>query len=280
MIALATYRDEPGLAIVDSLLIEPFRKAQIEWAAHPWDEPRVPWSTFDLVIVRTTWDYYRRPAEFRAWIDARDADGTRLWNPPEVLRWNMHKAYLRDIAAMGIDVVQTEWLSDAVSLQELLRERGWERAVVKPAVSAAAFQTRAVTGTDDDQAFFEGLVANGEVMVQPFLQEIVDEGEWSLVFFNSEFSHALVKSPATGDFRVQERHGGATRPATPPADLIAQTEKIVEATPLATLYARVDGVRSKTGFKLIELEVLEPALYFEEGPGSAERFIDAIAKRL
>jgi glutathione synthase/RimK-type ligase-like ATP-grasp enzyme len=245
----------------------------------PWDDPEADWPAYDAVVLRTPWDYFRRPQEFLAWIDAREADGTNLWNPAGVCRWNADKRYLEELREAGIAVVPTAWIprGSAAHPMDLMREHGWGRAVVKPGVSGGAYQTSVV----DLKAGGELLVDPGaEVMVQPFLPEIEAEGEWSLMFFDGAYSHAALKRPARGEFRVQEKHGGTVDAVTAPPGLIRGAQRVLAQVKPDLLYARVDGVRRGSELILMELEVLEPALFFGQDPASPAKFVAALVERL
>lgn len=276
-IAFVTCEAMPAPERRDALAAEALRARGHAVDAVPWSDPAAGWRAYDAVVVRTTWDYWLRAEAFAAWIDAREAEGARLWNPPAVLRWNLDKRYLRELAAAGIPVLETEWVADdRETLAALLARRGWDEAVVKPAVSAGAWKTFPVTADDAAarEADFREVAALG-AMVQPFAPAIRGEGEWSFLFFRGAFSHAVLKRPAAGDFRVQEQHGGRTVLATPPDDLVAQAARVLEAAPGPTLYARVDGVVEDGRLVLMELEALEPSLFLEFA-GAAGRFADAI----
>jgi len=283
-VGLVTCAQFPDLTPDDRLLAKSLRDRGIDARPVQWDSEG-GWDAFDALAIRSTWDYFERPDEFAAWLDERAATGPPLWNPPAVLRWNMQKGYLRDLAAAGIPTVETHWVergSDA-ELAQVLAERGWDHAVVKPAISGGAWKTAPVRRADlaEHDAMLRDLIAGHDVMVQPFLTQIVDEGEWSVIFFGGTYSSTLLKRPASGDYRVQERHGGTTEAiAEPPAGLVEQAAAVLPHAPGDLLYARVDGVRDGDEFVLIELEVLEPYLFFGITPGSADRYAEALAARI
>lgn len=292
-LALVTCRRIPDLTPDDRLLLEPLAAAGIRPHPVAWDDPRADWTAFDAVLVRSPWDYHIRPVAFRSWIERCDASGVRLWNPAAVLRWNMHKRYLRDLARDGIPIVPTVWLDRAepASLEAILEREGWSRAVVKPAISAGARRTRLVSipQARSAQPLLLAMLGRGEVLVQPFLEQLVTEGEWSLVFLGGAFSHAVLKRPAEGDFRVQERFGGVAARAEAQPSLVWQAAAVLQALedlwkPVGTsgdlLYARVDGVRDGERLLLVELEVLEPSLFLSLDPAAPERLTGAIAARL
>ena len=247
-IALVTWSGLPELAADDRLLLE-----HLPARAVAWDDEAVDWNAFDAIVLRSTWDYHKRIDEFRAWIDRLDASGARLWNPPALLRWNTHKRYLIDLAARGVNVVPT-----------ILVPSG-SRFVTKPAVSATAYRTNVVENAEPS-----------DLLLQPFIDEVVSGGEWSLIFFAGAFSHAVIKRTRTGDFRVQSDFGGSFERAQPDASLIADAQDVLHAVEEPWLYARVDGVVRDGRLLLMELEMTEPSLFLDAA--AAARFADAIAK--
>jgi glutathione synthase/RimK-type ligase-like ATP-grasp enzyme len=242
----------------------------------------VDWRRFALVVIRSTWDYHLEPERYVAWLRRCAADRVNLWNPAATVLENMDKRYLADLAAAGVGVVAMELLERArpQSLRALLERHGWSLAVVKPAVSASAFGTwrTSIERADVDQARLDREVAERSLIVQPFVDEIVTHGEWSLVFFGGEYSHAVLKRPAEGDFRVQEELGGHAVACEPPSTLIEQARTILARVPSTLLYARVDGVERNRRFVLMEVEINEPFLYLGSSSGAAVRFADAIVR--
>lgn len=271
--ALVTWSGLPQLAADDRLLAAELERRGIAAEAKVWNEPGVAWDSYDAVILRSTWDYHKRVGEFVGWIDELRARRVRLWNPAEVVRGNVHKRYLIDLARRGFDVVPTELIARGsdVRLQDVLEARGWRRAVVKPAVSATAFRTF-VVGVEDDTPFAD-LLAEGDVLVQPFIDEVATDGEWSLVFFGGEYSHAVVKRPREGDFRVQNDFGGSFARREAPTAMIEQARALLDAIGQPLLYARVDGVDRGDRFVLMELELTEPSLFLDAE--AAARLADA-----
>ena len=282
-VALATSRDVPDLTADDRRLAAALRRRGARAEAAVWDDAAVDWPRFDRVVIRSCWDYHLAPERFLAWVAAREADGTSLWNPPALLRGNVHKSYLERLAADGAAVVPTRWLrrGAAAALADVLAAEGWSEAVVKPAVSASAFRTFVVGrgAARQRQRDLDALLAERDVLVQPLVAEVVSGGEWSLVFLPDGFSHAVLKRPRAGDFRVQSEFGASTAAAPPPPALLRDAEAIVARLPAPWLYARVDGVESGGGLLLMELELIEPALFFGECPAAAERMARAILTR-
>jgi glutathione synthase/RimK-type ligase-like ATP-grasp enzyme len=247
-----------------------------------WDDPAVSWSRFTSAVIRSTWDYHLEPERYAAWLRQCAADSVNLWNPAATVLENMDKRYLIDLANAGVEVVAMKYLERGrpQCLRSILERRGWRHAVVKPAVSASAFGTwrTSLEGADVDQARLDRDVAGRCVLVQPFVDEVVTQGEWSLIFFGGEYSHAVLKRPAEGDFRVQEELGGHAVASEPPSAVIEQARTILARVPAPLLYARVDGIERDGRFVLMEVEINEPFLYIASAHGAAERFADAIVR--
>jgi glutathione synthase/RimK-type ligase-like ATP-grasp enzyme len=280
-VAFVTCRQLPDIHDDDGLAADVLRDRGIPVVSAVWDEPAADWRRYRCVVIRSTWDYHHHQDRYAAWLRRCADDGVRLWNPPATVLANMNKRYLSDLEQRGVDVVPTEYLDvgHGQSLRGLLERRGWDQAVVKPAVSASAYRTwRTTTATADrDQAAFEEDSARHEVLVQPHVDEIATRGEWSLVFFAGQYSHATIKRPAAGDFRVQEELGGHSAPAEPPDHVIESARHILSLSPSPLLYARVDGIERGQRFMLMELEINEPYLFLGSSPGAAVRFANAIA---
>ena len=278
-IALLTSSKYPRLTDDDRLLLAPLAERGIVTEPVVWDDPSVVWSSFDAIVIRSCWDYHLKIERFLSWTREIEAAGVPVFNPAAMVRWNTDKGYLRDLEAKGIPIVPTVWGEGQLSLKEKLRELGWNKAVVKPRVSATAYRTHVVTQDDADsaQALFEDLRRGPGVMVQKFMDKVPSEGEWSLIFFGGKFSHAVIKQPTPGDFRVQSDFGGTSQLAEPPLHVLASAAESLRAVE-PTLYARVDGVVDEGEFRLMELELIEPALFLSSQPEAPRRFADAIVQ--
>lgn len=285
-VAFATCRLQPGLYAEEAELLRAAPRHGFEAVAAVWDDPAVAWAAFDLVVVRSTWDYFERPAAFRAWLDELEASGARVENPVPLLRWNLDKRYLEDLAAFGVKVVPTRFLDGveggdpAACIESLLQAEGWADAVLKPAVSAGAFRTVRLSPGDTAAAAatLTQITAEGPALLQPFVPEIVDDGEWSVFLFGGEPSHAVIKQAAAGDYRVQSMYGGTARAVEPDAALLEAARAVERALPLPPLYLRVDGVRRGGEFLLMEAEAIEPYLFLGTVPEAAERYLAAVAR--
>jgi glutathione synthase/RimK-type ligase-like ATP-grasp enzyme len=285
-LAFATSDSWPQLTADDRLAVAPLRDRGIGVSPAVWSDPGVDWSSFDAIVVRSTWDYHKRIEEFRAWIDGVEGMGSRVWNPCPLLRWNADKRYLLDLASRGIPIVPTSIVpaSSTTALREVMDQRGWDDVVIKPTVSATAYGMRRLRRREVVRAaenasgsVVDERTATGDVLVQPFLDEIATAGEWSLMFFGGGFSHSVRKRPMRGDFRVQTEYGGSSIAEPAPSAVITAAEAALAAVTEPWLYARVDGVETADGFLLMELEMLEPLLFLDLDPRAPERFAEAIA---
>jgi glutathione synthase/RimK-type ligase-like ATP-grasp enzyme len=281
-LALVTCAAYPNFYADEDALVPLFARLGVTARAVVWSDPSVPWASFDRVAFRSTWDYFQRLDEFLAWLERMEQLRVPLVNSPSLVRWNLDKRYLAWLAARDVAIAPTEFVAAETrcDLAALLRARGWTRAVVKPAVSGGAYRTHRVS-LDEAAALqpeVDAILHGGALLVQPFLDEIVDEGEWSLLFLNNELSHAVLKKPAQGEFRVQPQFGGGFLPATPPAEMVAAATAVLRALPEPALYARIDGVRRGGEFLLMEAELIEPYLYAPGAPGALERYARAVAE--
>ncbi len=277
-VLLATHRGSPGLTPSDRLLAVALEARGARVASRPWDsiDPADP--SVSTVCIRSTWDYHLRAEAFRAWVSAFGGRPGRLWNPPETVLWNLDKDYLRSLERLGVALPKTLWLhpGEPPDLPALFRATGWRHAVLKPRVSASAHGTILVTPESslsaEDAAH---LLATGALM-QEFIAEIRTRGEVSLMFFGGEYSHAVCKEVAAGEFRVQPHLGGGSRLIDASPQLRAFGERVLATVPYSWVYARVDVVVAERGPVLMELELVEPELFFHLIPERA----DHLAHRL
>ena len=236
-----------------------------------WSDPGVDWASFDLVVPNSTWDYHEREAEFRAWL-RNVAKVSRLRNPLELIEWNLDKRYLRELQGQGVRIIPTVWAEPAggAAAAEEAESRGWEELIIKPVVDLGARNLVRVA-----PAAAADMLArySGPTMIQPFLPTLASDGELSMVYLGGQLSHTLRKLPARGDFRIQPEYGGVHEAAEASAAAREVAERAIAAAGAeGALYARVDLVTLADGSPaLIELELIEPALYLDVDPPSAER---------
>lgn len=277
MIVLATSAEDPAITASDGLYADALRRRGHEVVGAPWDGPLAAFDGAAAVVIRSTWGYYRAPEAFRDWTEAM-ASATRLFNPVGLVRWNLRKDYVDKLSAAGIRVPLTRIVAlEAAAIERVFAETGWTRAVVKPATGASGHAVELVAR----EAIADALprLAGDAVLVQEFLPEIA-EGEISLVYFDGVFSHAIRKRPPAGEFRVNSRFGATRAAETPSPRVIAQGAAALRPLPELPLYARVDGVVRGDTLIVIEVEVLEPALFLDFAPAAAEHFAEATLRRL
>lgn len=280
-VALITYVEYPHLAPDDRLLLDALRERGLDAQPAIWDDPEVDWSRLRMCVVRSTWDYHVRYDEFLPWAE-RVAAVSQLWNPLAALRWNTHKSYLRDLSQRGVPVVPTTWMEAGSSahLQTLLNLRGWERAVLKPAVSASAYSTMIVDrdSINAAQELANTLLPVRDLMLQPFMQSVDTHGERSLVFIDGELTHAI-RRPSV--LRDGEYAADKYRLVDPTEDEVQLGREALWATGFSTLYARVDVVRDDDDkLRLMELELVEPTLWLGHSHAALDRFVEGIVRRL
>ena len=282
-VALVTYAELPDLNPDDHPLRATLTARGARAHAVRWDDAAVDWAGFDVVVLRSCWDYHRRTTEFRDWLAARERAGTRLWNPAAVVRWNLDKSYLRDLRSAGVAVPDTLWIEpgSAPDLARVVRSQPWERAVVKPRISLSAHDTWITdrSGAAGDQERFARLVRERGVLVQEFVPEITAAGELSLVFVDGRFSHAMCKRAGPDDFRVQHQYGGRAEPVAASARARREAEQALAVVPGPWLYARVDGVERDGRLIVMELEVIEPELFLVWSSEADQRLAEAILAR-
>ncbi len=283
-LALATSSKYPQLTEDDRLLLAPLAARGVQGEPAVWNNSAYDWSACAAVVIRSCWDYHLQPEKFLAWIQQLESANIPIFNSAPLLRWNANKYYLRDLDVKGIPIVPTFWPEEntgSVTLSEKLNHLGWRQAVLKPRISATAHRTQLVTRENAGaaQGLFDELHRGPGAMLQKFMASITVEGEWSLIFFAGKFSHAVIKQPKSGDFRVQNDFGGTSRLADPPAHVLASAIRAVEAVD-ATVYARVDGVVDCGRFLLMELELIEPMLFLADHPEAPARFAAAISTAL
>ncbi len=275
---------EPGDYVIDDERVyEPLSDLGWQIEAVPWNRPDVAWEDFDLVVIRSSWDYTQDLDGFVAVLTDIDRR-TRLENGLPLVRWNLYKTYLRELEAAGVPTVPTVWRERLRpgDLQGLFDTIDSEEVVIKPVVGAnaeGAYRLDA-EGVRQRASEVEAYYADRALQAQPLACAVLDEGEYSLFYFNGEHSHTILKTPKSKDFRVQEEHGGIIRAVSGDAALRVAGQATLDALEAPPLYLRADFVRSNDGgsYWLMELELVEPSLYLRmdpEAPGNFARAIDA-----
>lgn len=268
----------------DRLLFEPMRN--LGWAAEEisWKNKKIIWSNYDAVIVRSTWDYQDSPKDFINVLEKINKS-THLENDFDLMKWNMNKRYLFDLEQNGVKIVDTIWEKsfDPKTAVEYFKRFNTDEIIIKPNISANADNTFRLTRERlvSNLSKLEQVFSKREFMVQPFLKSIIEEGEYSLFFFDGKISHAVLKKPKENDFRVQEEHGGDIQPINAPQNIISVAESIIRKLSTIPLYGRVDLVRTpRNDFALMELELIEPSLYLNKDNQAPQRFALAFAEKM
>ncbi len=289
-VALVTARAARGLDDDETPLRLALQNAGCSVQVAEWDDPGVDWAGFDVVLLRSAWDYAERISEFIAWVE-RTSRRTCLLNPPSIVRWNTDKHYLAQLARGGVAIVPSTFVEPgddpARAVERFLEMHSQVELVVKPAVGAGSRDAERHLRTDPGAAIAHArrlLDDRRSVLLQPYLQRVDRDGETALMFFEGRFSHAIRKGPllppggaaTTGLFAAETI---TTR--VPGDDEMRLAERIVAAIPFDTpLYARIDLIRDDQGAPcLLELELTEPSLFFAHAAGSAERFAAAVLRR-
>lgn len=283
--------DDPDLVPLHEALLAAGHDTELA----SWRDPGVDWGSYELAVIRCPWDYMDRAAEFTAWLD-RVAEATTLWNPPELIRWNLDKNYLLELEAMGAPIVPTLVSSDMDGVREAIAavvESGFADLVVKPTVSAGSKDTGLfAVGDPVAVELAEHILAKGkQVIVQPAIPGVAEVGETALMFFDGELSHAFTKGPllAHGGGLL---HGGEyveeLALTTPTLDEIDVAHEVIEAIRRVApglngeppLYGRIDLVATDEGPLLLEAELFEPSYNVWLAEGLSDRFVRAVERRL
>jgi len=284
-IALVTYLDKGAydsatVESEDDKLLNFLKEKGLNIEKVIWNDRDINWEDYSLAILKSPWDYFDLIEEFYHWLDHLEAKKVKLLNPIDVVRWNANKQYLREIEAAGLKITPGFFIQnqESVNLEFFFEKFNTSKLIVKPCVSGGAKNTFKVTAENVEEVNqkLNLLIQDEDFIIQPFLPEILESGEWSFIFFNGVYSHSLIKKAKPGDFRVQPAHGGSVHPQKPSAELIATAEQYVKLFAKDCLYARVDGTFVNREFLLMELELIEPFLFLNTDPQNYERYYKAL----
>ncbi|MDQ6827076.1 MAG: hypothetical protein M3Z14_07765 [Candidatus Eremiobacteraeota bacterium] len=279
-VTLVTCDAFPNLMTDDQLLREALEDRGLDVRAAIWSDETVNWALSRLTVLRSTWDYHFRIEEFKRWLDSVETQ-TEVTNPAPIVRWNMHKGYLEDLARRDVPIAPTIFLrqGSAVDVRALGDVRGWHEIVIKPCVSGSAYHAQRFLGDAmavDGAAHLAMLLRMQDVMVQPYMPAVETSGERALVFIGGTFSHAALKAPFSSGLSA----GKLTAPKYyPTEEEVAFATRVVATLDVVPAYARVDFVVTESGPVVMELELIEPALYFSFEPKAAGRLADVFMAR-
>jgi len=280
-IALANSADHADLHPDDLPLVAALRAAGLDPVSEVWTDPSVDWSSYDAVLLRAVWDYHTRYLEFTEWLGQLDKAEVPVLNDTDLIRWNGDKRYLLELRERGVAIVPSQVAAGAC-LREVVAGLDGQEIVIKPTVSATALHTiRGIAGSEQLSRAIDDL-PDDVYLVQPFLPEILSEGEWSLIYLDGEFSHAVIKRAADGDYRVQDDFGGTADLADPAPAVRAAADAVLSAVDsrVSPVYARVDGVVAAGRFLLMEVELIEPYLFLPQHPAATAQLAATVAARL
>jgi hypothetical protein len=272
--------DTDGWEIDSDLSFGPMQSLGWSVETVPWKSADVDWDEYDAVYINTPWDYPDDPDAFLALLEAIDGSKAVLVNDIALVRWTMAKTYLRDLEMRGAAIVPSSWHDafDRAMLPRFFDAHRTDRIIVKPVVSTNAHDTFLLQRSVSEVVVrkLEDTFASRPFVVQPFMENVQSEGEFSMLYFSKEFSHAILKTPKDGDFRVQEEHGARIVSAKPEAELLETASGLLELVRPMPVYARSDFVRGRDGrFLLMELELIEPSLYLRMDSAAPMRFARA-----
>jgi len=294
--AILTMDNLSDFECYDCLLDEPLSQAGWKTELVSWRNKNANWHQFDAVIIRSPWDYQDDANAFISALERIDSSSAVLQNSLATVHWNIDKIYLNSLAEQEVSIVPTLWRENFSSedLAGFFEHFNCQQLVIKPRISANADNTFWLKKESAEQFInqLEAVFSKSEFMVQPFMNSVIDEGEFSLFYFDGQYSHAILKTPKVDDFRVQEEHGGRLKAINPEESLFAEADNTLAAITKLTgempLYARVDFVRStdvaisgtNREFALMEAELIEPSLYFNMDDNSAQNFVNAFVNRM
>lgn len=286
-IAYVVYRpaDAPPGFVPDehTLLLQFLQQKELDITEVAWAGEGVQWEDFDCVVLKSPWDYVWQEQEFYAWMNKVTSMNITLLNPAHIVQWNCDKHYLQDIAAAGMNVLPTVFLEKNAVFEPAVHFKNFhtDQLIVKPCVSGASRHTFKLRLNDAHLTpVINELLQSEAMMVQPFMPEVMNEGEWSLLYFNGRFSHSLLKTPVGNDFRSQPQFGAAVQGKLPPDSVLAEAAGYVDVFAKGCLYARVDGLIINGSFYLMELELADPVLFLDTYSGGYENYYKALSALL
>lgn len=268
----------------DLILSEILNELNVSYEFEIWSDTSVNWKTYELILIKSPWDYFDRYAEFLLWCDKISQLSIPVWNPIEVIKWNSDKSYLKKIQEKGFPIVPTRFLEKGSKLDLSKAFEGFDtdQLIFKPSVSGGAKNTIKISKGDwkNTEPTLTALLAEEDYLLQPFVKEVAEVGEYSYLYFDGKFSHAILKKAKKGDFRVQHFFGGSIGKVNPDPEQLEYFGKLLEAFAKDCLYARIDGVWKEGEFYLMELELIEPYLFLFLSDAARENYKTALKKRL
>jgi len=280
-IALVTGSENPELYTDDLPLKSYLESRGVVTSVVIWNDSEIDWKKYDVLVIRSIWDYIKDIDVFSAWLDFLRSHHIKVLNPISVMEWNKQKHYLLELADQGILIPPTIYIkkNTKINLQYEIEKVSWNKAVIKPTISVGAIRTWVLTKENADtlQADVDLLLSEQDIFIQKFAEEIKSQGEISIVYFNKKYSHAVLKRPKENDFRVQFQYGGTYEKYIPADSLLQSLETILSNIKAELLYARIDGyITSEGRFCLMEIELIEPVLFVSSDQDAPKNFYTAL----
>lgn len=263
----------------DEILLEALKEQGIDFDYIPWDSDFSKFKQADAVLIRMILDYPKRINEFKGWLDRLEREKVKVINPVNLMRWNMHKEYLVELAQKGVSLPKIYMgVLDRAGIADIMDNEGWEFAVLKRTVGSGGREMELVDRALLNQEF----VANNsrDYMLQEYVPEIKKAGETSMLFFDGKFSHAICKKPSDGEYRIHAWYGGTREVAKISKKDRDWAQEILKKLPEKPAYARIDAILGKDKNYLMEVEVIEPDLYFENDNKAVDRYISMLKKQV
>ncbi len=263
----------------DNLLFHGFKAQGFQARPMVWNRPNIDWDQFDIALIRSTWDYLDEQERFLHVLSQIEASSCRLFNPLAAVRWNIDKRYLFDLEKWGVPIIPTYLASNVETdtLHRLFVDKQVQTVILKPTIGLGGSHSHRVPldGLNNTLTTLKASQPHHEYLIQPFIEGIVTEGEWSFIYFNRQLSHVLLKKPAPNDYRVQGIYGGTVQSANPLLHDLLQAEAVIDKVPFDILYSRLDFVRVGNHLSVIEIELIEPIFCFNLVPESIVRLVNA-----
>lgn len=268
-------------------LTDALTRNKLDYQIVSWDDMSIDWHQFAAVLIHTPWDYYDNPIKFIKTME-HIASQSPVFNSIDIVRWNMDKSYLGDLDRAGIRIIETQYINTAITPDVLAIMPGanWaEGYIFKPTVSAGAADVYLIRSAHDAKRIYDTRYKNNHptLMIQPFMKEIQEEGEWSFIFFDGEYSHGVLKKPLEGEIGV--KHSVKNKEYIPTHDMVSQAkdiyQKVIKLRQDNPLYTRLDTIKGPDGkLYVMELEQIEPFLYLHAHPEAANKLVQGLLARI
>ena len=253
-----------------------------------WNDPVVKWDHFDLIVLDTTWDYHLNPEDFRKWLDDLENNNLTVINPSRLVQWNMDKKYLFELWRKKFRIPKSLIIKKKTPMDQIIEKISVEfnseahsSLIVKPTISASSYKTAKVNHpiSKNGQKIISDIIDECDLLVQEYL-ELIKDGEYSIIFFNGQYTHSILKTPKSGEFRSQSEFGGSVEKVDPPPRLIDFADRLLDEFPLYPTYARIDVVYDGVSGILMECELIEPYLFLSESEHGTKILIDALLSKI